>query len=157
MDLIDLLRNNEGDIIDEATRAIARSGIRAYTESDRQQMNEQLKTLFDSVMESLAIKSATPMMNCAEIVAEQRFSSGFSLRQVQTAINVLEECIWEHIQNKMEPKEYAIAFGRVSTALRIGKEAIAAVYLAHVTKREVPSLDRMDEFAGTPVFQTVVK
>ena len=149
MDLIDLLRNEEIDIIDRAADAIARAGVRPYAESGRAQTREQLKALFDLTVESLVMKSTTPIIKYAEKVAEQRFSSGFSLREVQTAINVLEESIWSHILSEMKPKEYAAAVGLVSTVLRLAKESVAGVYFAHISKLEVPPLDRTADFFGT--------
>lgn len=147
MDAIELLKIKGDEIVDQATAGIVGAHLRHYDLGNRAQTRERLKTLCDLTLERLVKKSSAPMMKYAEKMAEERFSSGFSLREIQTAFNVLEESICSDILSEMQPAEYAAAVGLISTALRIGKESATRTYLAHVTKCEVPSLDFTDIFS----------
>ena len=86
MDLIELLQKKEADIVDEATDSVIGSHLRHYVNADPVQIRERLKTLCDLTLECLVTKSDMPMTKYAEKIACQRFSSGFSLREVQTAL-----------------------------------------------------------------------
>lgn len=151
MDITELLRKKESDIMDEATDSIIGSHLRHYENADPARTRERLKALFDLTLECIVTKSVTPMIKYAEKIAQQRFSSGFSLREVQTAFNLLEESIWGQILEQMQPNEYADAVGLVNTALRIGKESVARTYFALISKKRVQSLDRMAHFSGTEI------
>ena len=141
MDAIELLRKKSSEIVDEATDSVIGSHLRHYEHANPAQTRERLKTLCDLTLECLVTKSVTPMIKYAEKIAEQRFSSGFSLREVQTAFNVLEESIWSQILNEMQPNEYADAVRLVDTPLRIGKESIARMYFSFVSKRKIQPLN----------------
>lgn len=151
VDVIELLRKKGSDIVDEATDSIMGSHLRHYEDADPARTRERLKTLFDLTLECIETKSGTPMIRYAEKIAQQRFSSGFSLREVQTAFNLLEESIWGQILEKMQPNEYADAVALVNTALRIGKESIARIYFSLISKKKVPSLDLTNKFTGIDI------
>lgn len=140
MDIIELLKKKEADIVDEATDSVIGSHLRHYMNANPAQTRERLKTLCDLTLECLVTKSVMPMTKYAEKIARQRFSSGFSLREVQTAFNVLEESIWSQILNEMQPNEYADAVTLISTPLRVGKESIAEVYFSFLSKSKIRSL-----------------
>ncbi len=151
MNVTELLRKNENDIVNEATVSIVGSHLRHYENINTEQLRERLKTLFDLTLECIVTKSGTPMIKYAECMAQQRFTSGFSLREVQTAFNLLEESIWDQILEQMQPNEYADAVGLVNTALRIGKESVARIYFSLVSNRKVISLDLMSHFTGIEI------
>jgi len=136
MDAIELLRKKGGEIVDEATDTILGSHLRHYENADPAQTRARLNSLCDLTLECLVTRSVTPAIKYAETVARQRFSSGFSLREVQTACNVLEETIWRHILDEMKPNEYADAVMQVDTPLRIGKESIARMYFSFLSEEK---------------------
>jgi hypothetical protein len=149
MDVIELLSKKESEIVDQATDAIIGSNLRHYENADPAQTRERVKTLCDLTLECMVGKSTMPMIKYADKIAQQRFVSGFSLREVQTAFNVLEESIWDRILNEMQPVEYESAVTLVNTPLRIGKESIARMYLSFISKNKVPSLDILDDLIQT--------
>lgn len=151
MDAIELLREKGGEIVDKATDAITGTHLRHYENANPAQTRERFETLCNLTLECLVTKSAMPMIRYAEKIAQQRFSSGFSLREVQTAFNVLEESIWDQILGEMQPNEYAEAVALVNTVLRIGKESVARTYFSFLSKSKVPSLDLKAHFTGTEI------
>jgi hypothetical protein len=152
MEIIELLRKKGSEIVNQATDAIIGSNLRHYENADPAQTRERVKVLCDLTLECLVRKNTMPMINYADKIAQQRFVSGFSLREVQTAFNVLEESIWDQILKEMQPVEYENAVTIVSTPLRIGKEAIARMYFSFISERKVPSLDILDDFLQTESF-----
>jgi hypothetical protein len=152
MEIIELLRKKESEIVDQATDAIIGSNLRHYENADPAQTRERVKVLCDLTLECLVRKSTMPMIKYADKIAQQRFVSGFSLREVQTAFNVLEESIWDQILKEMQPVEYENAVTIVSTPLRIGKESVARMYFSYISENKVPSLDILDDFLQTESF-----
>ncbi len=149
MDATELLRKRGSEIVDKATDTITGAQLRHYEIANPAQTRERFQSLCDLTLECLLTRNAGPMIRYARKIAEQRFSSGFSLREVQTAFNVLEESIWDQILNEMQPNEYAEAVALVNTVLRIGKESVARTYFSFVSKSKVPSLDLTADFSGT--------
>ena len=149
MDIIELLSKKGSEIVDKATDAIFGSHLRHYENADPAQTRERVKTLCDLTLECLTRKSTIPMIKYAEKIAQQRFVSGFSLREVQTAFNVIEEAICDLILNEMQPVEYENAVTLVNRPLRIGKESVARMYFSYISENKVPSLDILDDFIQT--------
>ncbi len=73
------------------------------------------------------------MMQHAEKIGGERYSSGFALGEVQTAFHVLEESIWNQILERMKPDEYPNAIESVNEVLQTGKEAVARVYFSRLS------------------------
>ena len=147
MDVIELLEKKAGEIVDVATDAVMGAHLRHYESVHPEQTRQRLEALCDITLGCLKTKSAAPMIKYAEKIAGQRFTSGFSLSEVQRAFNVLEESIWSQILDQMKPDEYATAVALVSTALRIGKESVARIYFSLISRTNVPSLDIKAAFA----------
>jgi hypothetical protein len=85
----------------------------------------------------------------AEQVARRRFDQGFDIAEVQAAFNALEEAMWRHLVDAVEPEELAEAVGLLSTVLGYGKDTLARTYVSLASSRHVPSLDLSALFAGT--------
>ncbi|MBZ5496284.1 MAG: hypothetical protein LAP85_07770 [Acidobacteriia bacterium] len=141
MNVTELLEEKRGAIVDEATEAIQRAHMRHYESLDPKRMRERLKTLCDIILECLKADSITPMTRYAGQIAGERFFSGFTLREVQTAFNVLEESIWNQILDEMRPEEFSSAVIAVNGPLRTGKDEVARAYFSLVSRSKVPSPD----------------
>ncbi len=150
MNLVELLRKSAGEILDEATDSVIAAHLRHYENADPERTRERLKALLDLTLECIETRNLTPMLKYAENIAQQRFFSGFSLREVQTVFNLLEESIWAQILDQMQPRRYAEAVGLVNTVLRTGKESVARIYFSHISREKVESLDLIAHFAGVP-------
>ena len=89
------------------------------------------------------------MLNHVENIAKERFSAGYDLYEVQSAINELEEAIWKRIFKDIKPENLAEALGLVSTVLGAGKDTLARTYVSLATKSKVSSLNLQALFKGT--------
>jgi hypothetical protein len=77
------------------------------------------------------------MINYIEKMARQRFLSGFELQEVQTAFNVLEECIWKQILVTIPPSGQADALSLVSSVLGSGKDTLARTYVSLASEKSL--------------------
>ena len=141
MNVIELIKNNASEIVTEAASAIERAHLPHYGLAGTGQARQRLQTLCDLTLECLQTQSTAPMSRYAEKIAGERFFSGYTLREVQTAFNLLEESIWSQILDKLPVDELATAVTMVNAPLRAGKDEVAHKYFSLLSKPKVPSLD----------------
>jgi len=141
MTIQELLDSESRTIINEAMEAIRRAHLEHYDASGAEETRRRLETLFRLTAQSVATRKIGPLIKHAEKIADERFSAGYGLLELQTAFNVLEEAIWRKILDALPPDELAEALGLVSTALGLGKDAMARRYVSLSSHTESPSLD----------------
>jgi hypothetical protein len=149
MDLIELLEKDRARIVEEAGAALTRSSLAHYREAGHAAGRERLDRLFQLTLEGIRDRSLVPVMEYMIEVADERFHAGYAIREVQIAINVLEEAIWNHVVADVPPGELAEALGLVSTVLGAAKDSLAQAYVSLATKSKAPSLDLSALFEGT--------
>ena len=150
MDLGQLLDESGEEIVAEATEALDRAHMTHYDESSREENRERLAKLYELTRRCVREKDLLPMVEYSHEVARSRYRDGFDLGEVQTAFNVLEEAIWTRVTNKLRPEAYPEAFGRTSTVLGAGKQALALEYVNLVSHaRTMETLDWTAMFKGT--------
>lgn len=152
MRFIELLDNQEAEIIEDATASLARTPLRRYKESGLEINRERLKKLFSLMVQSIKHKNLVPLLEYIQAAAKERFNAGFQVYEVLTAINILEETVWNRIVKGLEPSELAEAVGSVSTVLGAAKTALATTYVSLASKTKSPSLDLSALFRGTEVY-----
>ena len=148
MELLDLLHRDGERIVAEASEALARSQLALYAEAGQSAGQERLDHLFQLTMTSIADHNLVPVMDYMAAVANDRFHAGYSIREVQIAINVLEEAIWNDIVANTPPDVLARSLGLVSTVLGAAKDALARAYVSLASQKKAPSLDLSALFAG---------
>lgn len=149
MNVYELLSLEREPIIHEALTALGRSHLAHYEADGDEHLRARLGALFDLVRDSMHSRNATAMIRYAEKVAEERFTAGFDLREVQTAFNVLEEAMFKRLLDQLSPQEIATAIGLVGTVLGLGKDALARRYVSLAAHMKAPSIDYRALFAGT--------
>jgi hypothetical protein len=149
MILIELLEKNESEIIEKAVQALDRSQLKHYTGSSREENRGRLKQLYSFVKESINEFNLIPLTDYIQEVARERFTTGFAFSEVNTAINVLEEVIWEQIKVKVRPMQLPEALGMLSRVLGAGKTALANTYVSLASKGKITSIDVSALFMGT--------
>jgi len=148
MNVIELIKKNTFEIVTEAANAIERVHLPHYGFADTGQARQRLQKLCDLTLECLQTQSTVPMSRYAEKIAGERFFSGYTLREVQTAFNLLEESIWSQILDKMQVDELATAVTMVNAPLRAGKDEVARTYFSLLSKNKVSSLDLKPDIRG---------
>jgi hypothetical protein len=148
-DTDEFLRKHRAEIVDAADGALARLAVGHYQSAGEIEVRRRLEVLFDHLADSLLRRDFRPMVAYAESVAEERFSAGYDLSEVQAAFNALEESIWTRAVATIEPGQLAQTLGLVSTVLGCGKDALARKYVSLATRTHTPSLDLRALFSGS--------
>jgi hypothetical protein len=149
MDLKQLLEQDADAIVGEATAVLERTRLQHYSQDGIVESGDRLRRLFDLLHQSIADRDLVPVMEYMRSVADERFHAGYEIREVQTAINVLEETIWKHVVDKVPPGELAESLGLVSTVLGAAKDSLAREYVLLATKKRAPSLNLSALFEGS--------
>jgi hypothetical protein len=145
----ELLARHRETIVSEAETGLARAHSRHYESAGAKAVRERLETLYEHLVEALEHRDLGPMLAYGEQIAEERFSAGYDLAEVQTAFNALEEAIWSRVLAELEPSQFAESLGLVSTVLGAAKDALARRYVSLATNAHAPSLNLQALFAGT--------
>lgn len=148
MSLTELLEKDGIQIVNEATAALVRSDLARYKEAGDAVSRERLDELFQLALLSIRERKLTPVVEHMTHVAQERFHAGYDIREVQIAINVLEEAIWKHIVAEMPASDLAEALGLVSTVLGAAKDSLARAYVSLASMSKAPSLDLSALFEG---------
>ena len=149
MDLVELLERDAESIVAEASAALDRSQLEHYRVAGRAVGHERLAELFRLTVAGIQTRSLVPVMDYMAAVADDRFHAGYNIREVQIAINVLEEAIWNDIVANTPPDELARSLGLVSTVLGAAKDSLARAYVSLASKTKAPSLDLSALFEGS--------
>ncbi len=148
MDLVELLRAKQTPIVQEASEILERARLPHYAEAGSDEGRTRLSRLYALMLQSLESRNLVPIMAYMEQVAAERFEAGYDLREVQTAINVLEETIWKEVVAAVPPEQLAQSLGLVGTVLGSAKDSLARAYVSLATKTKSPSLDLSAVFAA---------
>jgi hypothetical protein len=142
------LDTRRADLLAAAEERVLRAGLPHYDAAHRQDTVDRLERLLDVVINTCRDRRADHVLGHADALVEARLATGVELREVQTAVNILEETLWHSITEHVAVTEQPLALGLVSTVLGAIKDRVAQDYLSH-TVGEFPSLPRIDLlFAG---------
>lgn len=148
MDLVALLRDKQSEIVDETTEILRRARLKHYSEVSSAEAHSRMDRLYALMLTSLETRNLVPIMEYMETMAAERFEAGYDLREVQTAINVLEETVWKAVVDYTPPEHLAQSLGLVGTVLGAAKDSLARAYVSLATKTKSPSLDLSAIFAA---------
>jgi hypothetical protein len=102
----------------------------------------RLAALYGVVVQCIEERRLDPIVAHAESAARQCFEAGLDVREVQCAMNVLEEAIWRRIMTGVPPEELGVDIGLVSTVLGRAKDALAREYISLASHHHVDSLNQ---------------
>jgi hypothetical protein len=134
MGLSELLAQNARPIVDGATERVSTARLRHYDGAGTDVMRSRYELLFELVAQTVDTRNIAPVLEWADETARDRFGHGYGLYEVQTAVNVLEETIWQELEQLLEPAEFVEAIGVVSTVLGQAKDAVARAYVELASK-----------------------
>ncbi len=149
MELIELLQEQQSEILAEAFDAVKRSQLRSYEKAGDEHIHQRLRALYVLAVRAIKERNLGPMIDHAQTIAQERFSSGYDLSEVQTAFNVLEEKMWRVVMQGLPAGEFAEAFGLIGTVLGAGKDSLARQYVSLASKTKSTSLNLQSMFSGT--------
>jgi hypothetical protein len=148
MDLVMLLAEKQATVVQETSEIVERSRLTHYAAAGTDEAHQRLDRLYSLMLQSLESRNLVPIIDHMTQVAAERFEAGYDLREVQTAINVLEEAVWKVVVESVPPEQLAQSLGLVGTVLGAAKDSLARAYVSLATKTKSPSLDLSAVFAA---------
>ena len=149
MDIITLLEKNIDLVVEKSCTQICEVKLKGYTKSGATMTKQKLVSLYKKIIECAKKKELIPMLQYTEKIAKERFASGYDLHEVQTAINSIEENIWQLIFKNIRADKLAESLGLVSSILGAGKDNLARNYVALATKTKVSTINLQSLLSGS--------
>jgi hypothetical protein len=149
MNIITLITEQREKILDAATDSLTNARLKHYQNNTEKDNRQRLSYLLDLAIESMGKYDLGPIVTYAQHLASERFNSGFEIAEVLSAINVLEEAIWQEIVKDSDASDYPEYFGLASTVLGAAKQALATEYVSLASRNRVESIDLTSLFRGT--------
>jgi hypothetical protein len=78
-----------------------RRHLPGYEALERDEVAARLQQLLEAVVTALSQRSATPMVEYAGRIAEQRRQSGIGLRDLRCAFDALQEALWHQLLTQL--------------------------------------------------------
>jgi hypothetical protein len=151
MSILDFLKNRSGGIVKKAAGSFEQMHTGHFDADGLSRLRLLLLSILRAIHECLRHKSTEPVIQYAEEIARERFSSGFALDEVQVAFNVLEDAIWTQLSHEPDLGGLAKGFQGVRKLLRLGKDRFTQEYLEFSAEAKAPSMNIRALFEGTTI------
>lgn len=148
MQLDDIVKQESPAILDQAVAAMYRRRNTHYAALSEDVLRARLKALLELTENAVQTRTLGGLLDFVRSLAEDRFHAGFRLGEIQTALNVLEEAIWERIVVLVPPEDMAIALALYTTALGQAKDCVARTYVTLASRTHAPALNEPALFSG---------
>ena len=136
MTFLELLKTNPDKILFDATEFLVRSDLEHYNKLNPERVRARLARLYFITRECVELNSNDSIKKYMEDIGKERFESGYELYEVQTAINILEECLWKNIIERVNKNEHLSSLLRSHEIMCAAKGALAKSYMSFEKKRE---------------------
>jgi hypothetical protein len=150
MGLHDWLIDERDAILDDAERKLLEARLPHYPQAGTVPARRRLSDLLDLTTAcSYHNDLVTISFAMAELGAD-RFLHGYPLGEVQTAMNSLEETIWQRlVTDPSRQATLADDLRAISTVLGVAKDRLAQTYVSLAARSHVPAVDVEALAAGT--------
>jgi hypothetical protein len=149
MELVNTFKRSESEIVREALSNLQHSHVEHYEAAGAEFTHTALEDLFNLVATAIEQRDLEGVIAFADELAEQRFSSGFDISEVQAAFNALETAMWRRVLAAEEPGDLPESIGLLSTVFGVAKDALACRYVSLASQRDIPSMDLSAQFRGS--------
>lgn len=149
MELVSTFKRSESEIVREALSNLQHSHVEHYEAAGAEFTHTALEDLFNLVATAIEQRDLEGVIAFADDLAEQRFSSGFDISEVQAAFNALETAMWRRVLAAEEPGDLPESIGLLSTVFGVAKDALACRYVSLASQRDIPSMDLSAQFRGS--------
>ena len=150
--IISFLNRSREEIIEAEIRGLRELHAPHYQDIDLNAVQLRAIRLVESFLASLKAGPAS-FVEYMDSVARERFQEGFFLDEIQAALNILGEKVWEIVAYRAPLKERVNYLGQVSGTIGAAKDQLAHVYTEKFKRAESRAAalqSRLDElFAGT--------
>jgi hypothetical protein len=142
-DIVELLRAERAEIIDETAAAVAR--LEHYRRDGEKVTRRRLEALYREVASAVERRDLTGICAHSAAIARERWETGFDHLELLSAFTALEAAIHRRTAEELPPRERALGFGLVGTAFSHGRRYLGEAFGALGTS---PALDLTPLFTG---------
>jgi hypothetical protein len=148
MDLYAVLTDAQTEIVDEALASLQRAEQTHYESAGDVVTRARIEELFTLVVTAIRDRDVSEVVGFTDRVAQERFTAGFDVSEVQTAFNALETQMWQRLVATQAPEDLAESIGLLSTVFGLAKDTLARSYVSLASHHHVTSLDLSALFRG---------
>jgi hypothetical protein len=141
MELHIILTEHSNELVNAACKSLSRAKLKSYSSSEESENRKRFEKLMELTTECINKRKLLPIISYIEETARERYYAGFDFSEVHSAINILEEVIWNKIITSVKPEQLGESLGLVSTVLGAAKESLGITYISLSSKTKVPALD----------------
>lgn len=122
-----LLNRRRVTIIEEEIRRLREFHAPHYQSMDMNLLQLRAIRLVEAYLASVEENPAS-FMTYIQSIAEERFREGYFLEEIQTALNILSERVWEIVAREAPVRARVAMLGRATAILGAAKDVLARVY-----------------------------
>jgi hypothetical protein len=108
----------------------------------------RLERLYDHVVVAATSRDLGPIVAYAQRLADERYTGGHALAELQAAFNALEEALWETLVDDLPPNQVAAALTLVSSIFGVAKDTLACSCVAAASRTRTQALNVESLAAG---------
>ncbi len=129
-ELIRTLEHNKDDLIESICNQLQKLNQSHYEMIDFESHHDREEAFLNAFLDSIQSNSPKHFYEYMEKLAQQRSDQGYSLREVQEAVNIVEQSIWDHLVSE-KPAHFDLIEMLKITVYFFGqaKDHLAQVYL----------------------------
>jgi hypothetical protein len=128
MTLLELLYNKPDLILLDSTDCLVRAHLKHYKQLSPELIRFRLLKLLQALTKCVETNSFNGIIKFMDKVSDERYELGFEIHEVQTAINILEECMWKKILKYVDDDKQISAMKQVTRILCNAKMELAGRY-----------------------------
>ena len=112
-------------------------------------LRERARGLHELLLRVVVERNPDTLTEYAARIGRERFADGFELSELQSAVNAMEEALWERLVARVGTDDSAAADLSLTTLiLGTFKDELARVYVSLACATKAPSLDLRQSLAG---------
>ncbi|MCI0448357.1 MAG: hypothetical protein L0Y79_01050 [Chlorobi bacterium] len=128
MTLLELLYYKPDLILLDSTNCLVRAQLQHYKPLSPELIRFRFLKLFQALVKCVETNSFNGIIKFMDKVSDERYELGFEIHEVQTAINILEECLWKKILKFVDDDKQISAMKQVTRILCNAKMELAGRY-----------------------------
>jgi len=130
MEFVSRLEEKSDRVLDVAVAELRRAGLKHYQQERPEVPRERMSALLTVTMQCLTERRAEPIIEFADRIGRERHAAGYDLFEVQIALNVLEEALWQQVLTTVGQDAVPRVLGLISAIIGMAKDALAQTYVA---------------------------
>jgi hypothetical protein len=136
--LHDYVADQAAGLADELADALKHAAAPHYDSVDDKTLHARTRRLVDAFVVALD-HGPTSFVAYVRQMTEERIGEGYYLREIQTALSLLEERMWRMVVAEAPINEFVSQLGCVTSVIGKAKDELASVYLERLTACQAAS------------------